>query len=159
MKKMQRTVLMGAALLLMCGLSMAQMDNRAGQATRGEGTVNDMSNDPQQNQRLTDSMGTTTGGTYNGGVSDHSADLGGQASSSNQQSSKTNPASGTAGQKANVPPPGTGMEEKGSAITSSPGAAAATGPAERVKQQRNQKNLKDQPDQKGITSNEPKKKQ
>lgn len=151
-----RTAWMTALLVIVsCAWSAAQLDNRPGQGAQGEGTVNDMSNDPRQNQSLTGTLGTTNGGTYNGGVSDHSADLGGQASSTNQQSSKTNPASASAGQPANVPPPGTGMQDKGQPITGSPGAEAATKPSGNVKQQRNQKNLKTPPSYKGATSNEP----
>ena len=142
---MKRALFTYAAAMLTCSWSVAQVDNRDGQGVRGEGTVNDMSNDPQQNQRLTGNMGTTTGSTYNAGASDHSDDLGGQA-----QSTGT-----TAKQPDKVSPPGTGMQDKGQPITSSPGAAAATPPTERVRQQRNQKNAKDLPEQKGATSNEP----
>jgi hypothetical protein len=142
---MKRALMICAAVLLTCSWSFGQMDNRDGQGVRGEGTVNDMSNDPQQNQRLTGNMGTTTGSTYNAGASDHSADLGGQSASTSANSSQSD----------KVPPPGTGMQDKGQPITSSPGAAAATPATERVRQQRSQKNVKDLPQQKGATSNEP----
>jgi hypothetical protein len=142
---MKRTLMTCAAVLLTCSWSFGQMDNRDGQGVRGEGTVNDMSNDPQQNQRLTGNMGTTTGSTYNAGASDHSADLGGQSASTSTSASRSD----------KVPPPGTGMQDKGQPMTASPGATAATPPAERVRQQRNQKNIQDLPEQKGATSNEP----
>jgi len=153
---MSRALMLVFFAFLSCGWAAAQLDNRP-QGNRGNGTINDLSNDPQQNQKLTDSLGTTNGGTYNGGVSDHTDDVAGHAST-NQQSSKTNPATGSAGQPANVPPPGTGMQTKGQAITSSPGAAAATPPTERVKQQRNQKNLRKSPSMPGFTKQEPQKK-
>jgi hypothetical protein len=142
---MKRALMICAAVLLTCSWSIGQTDNRDGQGVRGEGTINDMSNDPQQNQRLTGNMGTTTGSTYNAGASDHSNDLGGQAASPTASS----------GQSDKVPPPGTGMQDKGQPITSSPGASAATNPTERVRQERSQKNVKDLPEQKGATSNEP----
>jgi len=142
---MKRALVTCAAVLLICTWSFGQVDNRDGQGVRGQGTINDMSNDPQQNQRLTGTMGTTTGSTYNAGASDHSDDLGGQTAAS----------SASAGQSDKVPPPGTGMQDKGQPITSSPGASAATNPTERVRQQRSQKNVKSLPEQKGATSNEP----
>jgi hypothetical protein len=142
---MKRALMICGVVLLTCSWSLGQMDNRDGQGVRGEGTINDMSDDPQQNQRLTGNMGTTTGSTYNAGASDHSNDLGGQSASSGA----------SAGQPDKVPPQGTGIKDKGQPITSSPGASAATNPTERVRQQRSQKNVKDLSGQKGATSNEP----
>lgn len=143
--KVNKTVGACAAVLVLCGWSIAQT---ADGGIRGQGTVNQMSNDPQQNQRLTGTMGSTTGGSYEGGVSDHSQEVAGKVSQG--QSSATNRADGSAGQPDKVPPPGTGMETKGEPITSSPGAVAATGPKERVEQQRNEKSAIDLPEPEGA---------
>lgn len=141
---MKRAFISCAAVLLASTCSFGQLDNRDGEGVRGEGTINEMSNDPQQNQRLTGTMGTSTGSTYNAGASDHSADLGGQSASTNA----------SAGQSDKVPPPGTGMQDKGQPITSSPGAAATTGAEERVEQQKNEKSAVEPPEHKGTTSKE-----
>jgi len=139
---MSRALLLCAAVLLSCGWSYAQLDNRS-EGPRGDGTINEMSNDPQQNQKLTGTMGSTNGSTSNAGAADHSNELGGKS-----------PQIGDAGQPANVPPPGTGIQEKGKPMTSSPGAVAATTPSEGVKHQRNEKNLDKSPSQPDYTSSE-----
>ncbi len=139
---MKRAAILCAAMLLSCGWCYAQLDNQS-EGPRGNGTINDMSNDPQQNQKLTGTMGSTTGGTANAGAADHSNELGGKS-----------PQIGDAGQPANVPPPGTGARDMGKPMTSSPGAAAATTPSEGVKHQRNEKNIDKSPSQPDFTSNE-----